>query len=291
MSTVTSLGTISIELSSPLVEVQIGKATQAQTMSLEHVSSKTIDDITMKLQCKFDCFYTTGCSISSTGEIVLIEYGYQRLMILKVDGTLKRRIPLSTPLPVDCACVDNKIVAVTFAASKQLQIINVLTETIERKISTNNACFGLCYSDGYLLYFEYGTGIQKVNMSGNCSSTLVKDHTLPHWSYVATLKEKIYYTNNSHHTVTCCSLTGEKMWEYKDQLVQSPRGVSVDKDSNVYIASAGNDSIIVLSSDGKQAKKVLGIEDGIRCPFGLAFDLKKGKLIVVNYDAPALYGL
>ncbi|CAC5399002.1 unnamed protein product [Mytilus coruscus] len=125
MSNVTSLGTISIELSSPLEVMQIGKATQAQTMSLEHVSSKTIDEITMTLQSKFDFFYTTGCSISSTGYMVLIEFGYRRLLILKEDGTLKSRIPLSTLNPVDCACVDDKTVAVTFAASKQLQIINV----------------------------------------------------------------------------------------------------------------------------------------------------------------------
>ncbi|CAG2256441.1 unnamed protein product [Mytilus edulis] len=157
MSNVTSLGTISIGLSSPLVEAQIGKATQAQTMSLEHVSSKTIDDITMTFQ--------------------------------------------------------------------------------------------------------------------------------------ATFKDKIFYTNSLKSTLTCCSLTGKMIWEYKDQSVRSSKGISVDKDSNVYIASSDNDSIIVLSSDGKHARKLLGSDDGISRPFGLVVDLKNGKLIVLDNNGVLLYGI
>lgn len=81
------------------------------------------------------------------------------------------------------------------------------------------------------------------------------------------------------------------MWEYKDKSVLSPRGIAVDKYSNVYIASASDDTIVVLSSDGKQARKLLGNDTGINNPFGLAFDDKKEKLIVVNYNGPLLYGL
>ncbi|CAC5389314.1 unnamed protein product [Mytilus coruscus] len=241
LSTVNSLGSISIESSSPLVVMQKGNEIQAQTRSLQHVPPSTINDITMTLQN---------------------------------DGT----------------CIDDKTVAVSFTNQTQIQIIKVSTKTVECTIKTAGSCYGLCYTDGYLLYCDCGRGIQKVNMSDYCSSTLVKDNTLSQWSYIATSKDKIVYTNNSHHTVTCCSLAGEKMWEYKDQSVRFPLGISVDKDSNVYIASSGNDSIIALSSDGKEARKLLGSDDGIR-PYGLAFDVKKEKIIVAYYDGPALYGL
>ncbi|CAG2192554.1 unnamed protein product [Mytilus edulis] len=265
LSTVTSLGIISIESSSPLVLMKSGKEIQAQF--LQHIPPLTINDITMTLQSKFQFNHITGCFFSSSGDIVLIDYGKRRLLILKEDGTLKSEMPLSTPQPVDGTCIDDKTVAVSFQYSNQIQIINVSTKTVDRTIKTAGNCYGLCHSDDHLLYCDTGRGIQKVNMSDNCSSTLVKDNTLSAWSYIATSKDRIFYTNNFKHTVTCCSLTGEKIWENKDQSVYRPRGISVDKDSNVYIASSGNNSIVVLSSDGKQARKLLGEDDGINNPF------------------------
>ncbi|CAC5422118.1 unnamed protein product [Mytilus coruscus] len=75
--------------------------------------------------------------------------------------------------------------------------------------------------DGYLLYCEHGRGIQKVNMSDYCSSILVKDKTLSQWSNVPTFKGKIVYTNNSQHTVTCCSLAGEKIMGIQRSITSS----------------------------------------------------------------------
>ncbi|XP_071169026.1 transcription intermediary factor 1-alpha-like [Mytilus edulis] len=289
LSTVNSLGSISIEPSSPLVVMKLGKEIQAQC--LQHIPPLTINDLTMTLQSKFQFKLITGCFFSSTGDIVLIDHGNHRLLILKEDGILKSDIPLSIQHPADGTCIDDKTVAVSFQYSNQMQIINVSANIVDRTIKMAGNCYGLCHSDDHLLYCDTGRGIQKVNMSDNCSSTLVNDNTLSTRSYVATYKDKMFYTNNSKHTVTCCSLTGEKMWEYKDQLVSSPRGIDVDKDSNVYIASYGNDSIIVLSSDGKQARKLLGSDDGISKPYGLAFDTKKENLLVANYYGPALYRL
>ncbi|XP_071169025.1 E3 ubiquitin-protein ligase TRIM71-like [Mytilus edulis] len=291
LATVTSLGIISIESSSPLVFIKSGKEIQAQTSSLQHVPPLTINDITMTLQRKLDISGITGCSISPTGDLIIIGHGNHRLQILTEDGTFKSGIPRSTQLPADGTCIDNKTVAVSVLCSNQMQIINVSANIVDRTIKTAGNGYGLCHSDDHLLYCDTGRGIQKVNMSDNCSSTLVKDNTLSAWSYVATYKDRIFYTNNSKHTVTCCSLAGEKIWENKDQLIRSPRGISVDKNSNVYIASSGNRSIVVLSPDGKQARKLLGEDDGIGDPFGLAFDVKKENLLVANFYKPALYSL
>lgn len=221
----------------------------------------------------------------------LIDNSTKRLLILNEDGTLKSDIPLSTQYPVDVTCIDDKTVAVTCYSIKQIQIINITTKKVERSIKTVGLYFGICYRDGYLLSCDTKRGIQKIHLSDTCSSNLVKDTTLSVWSYVATSEDNIFYTNSFNSTVTCCSFTGKKMWEYKDKSVLSPRGIAVDKYSNVYIASASDNTIVVLSSDGKQASKLLGNDTGINNPFGLAFDDKKEKLIVVNYNGPLLYGL
>ncbi|VDI66257.1 Hypothetical predicted protein [Mytilus galloprovincialis] len=191
LPTVTSLGSVSIESSFPLVFMKTGKEIKAQNMSCQCVPISSINDITMALQSKFQFNLITGCCFSFTEDAILVQYDYQRLLILKEDGTLKNEISLSPSTPI----------------------------------------------------------------------------------------------------VTCCSLTREKMWEYKDQLVSSPRGIDVDKNLNIYIASNGNNSVVVLSPDGKQARKLLGKDDGIGRPFGLAFDVKKENLLVVNFVEPAFYRL
>ncbi|XP_052101423.1 transcription intermediary factor 1-alpha-like [Mytilus californianus] len=289
LSTVTSFGSISVESNSPLVVLQTEKDKQAQIRTFHHAPPTTVNDIKMTLKRKFEFTCVTGCSFSSKGDIFLVDYGKIRLLILKEDGTLHSDIPLSNQNPVDVTCIDDKTVAVSFQSSNQIQIINILTKKIESMIKTTSSCQGICYADGHLLCCNTGTGIQKVKVSDNRSSTLVKDDTLSGWSFVTTSKDKIFYTNRSNNTVSCYTVTGEKKWEYKDQSVRSPRGISVDKDSNVYIASYGNNIIIVLSSDGKQVRKLLGTVDGIRIPFGLAFDVKKDKLIVANHNGPVLY--
>ncbi|XP_052087115.1 uncharacterized protein LOC127724235 [Mytilus californianus] len=291
LSTATLLGAISIESSSPLVVMKREKETQAQTRSLKHVPPSTINDITMTLQSKFNFLGITGCTFSSTGDIILIDFDNTRVRILKEDGTLKSEITLSPSGPVDGTCIDDKTVAVSCPCSNQIQIINISTKRVERRIKTTSQCFGLCYRDDYLLYCDTGRGIQKVDMAFNCSFTLVEDNTLSRLSYVATSKDNIFYTNSSNSTVTCCSLTGEKIWEYADQSVPSPYGIAVDKGLNVYIASQSSNSIFVLSSDGKQARKLLGHNEGVNTPYGLAFDVTKEKIIVVNNFDAKLYGL
>ncbi|XP_052098621.1 E3 ubiquitin/ISG15 ligase TRIM25-like [Mytilus californianus] len=291
LSSVISIGSVSVQSSPPLVVMHTGKEKQVQTRSVQLAPPSAIKDIKMKLQTNIEYTGVTGCSVSSTGDIIIIHKQSNRVLILNEDGTLRNGIPLSTRNPVDVTFIDDKKIAVSFPDSKQIQIINITTKNVERTRKTASKCYGVSYRDGQLMFCGTGKGIQSIKVSGKFTSTLVKDDTLSNWSYVATSEDKIYYTNSSHHTVTSCSLTGEKMWEYKDQSVCSPQGIAVDKDSNVYIASNDNHSITVLSSDGKQARKLLEQDDGIDNPFGLAFDVNKGKLIVANYSESAVYAL
>ncbi|CAC5379515.1 unnamed protein product [Mytilus coruscus] len=121
-----------IESSSPLVLMKTEKEAQAQTRSLKHVPPLTINDITMTLQSKYNFPGTTGCTISSTGRTILIDYNKKRVLILKEDGTLNSDIPLSPSSSADGTCIDDKSIAVSFPFSNQIQIINILTKRVER---------------------------------------------------------------------------------------------------------------------------------------------------------------
>ncbi|CAG2234973.1 unnamed protein product [Mytilus edulis] len=124
-------------------------------------------------------------------------------------------------------------------------------------------------------------------------TTVVKvdgEHT---WNYITTSKNKIYRTDPNTNTVTCYTITGQKVWEYTDaSLLEGIRGVSVDNDSNVYVVSCVSYSIVVMSPDGKDARQLLGEGNGIKSTYAIYFDTRRNILLVTDLRGPAfLYNI
>ena len=110
-------------------------------------------------------------------------------------------------------------------------------------------------------------------------SLLVKQETFPDGAYVITSGDNIYHTNRATNTVSCHKINGDKLWEFQDvAIIREPRGVAVDKDLNVYVACWGNNSVVVMSPDGKRCRTVLGESDGIDRPYAIYFDKVKKQL-------------
>ena len=63
--------------------------------------------------------------------------------------------------------------------------------------------------------------------------------------------------------------------------------MAVDIDLNVYVASEGNNRVVVISSDGKRCRTVLRKLDGIANPFAICFDKVKNNLVVCNCNGTA----
>jgi sugar lactone lactonase YvrE len=102
-------------------------------------------------------------------------------------------------------------------------------------------------------------------------------------SYVATSGDKLYYTNTTTHTVTCCDLHGTTQWKFKDQRVlQFPYGISVDNDGNVYVAGYFSNNVMVISPDGQRHRELLSSKDGLVNPCVLDYDKSTNRLLVVN---------
>jgi DNA-binding beta-propeller fold protein YncE len=72
------------------------------------------------------------------------------------------------------------------------------------------------------------------------------------------------YPSFSHKTH---KINGDKLWEFLDVArIREPNGVAIDRDLNVYVASRGNNSVVVISPDGKLCRTVLDESDGIAYP-------------------------
>jgi hypothetical protein len=221
LSIITTFGSVSIETSPPGVVIQQIKDKQAQIMSaIQHPSVKAINDIKTTLHTTFNipngnydtCI--TGCIVCSNGRMIFVDHYKRRLVILKDDDTLDRVITCSLGKPFDVTCLDDTTVAVSIDSG--IEIININSTKVERRIKISKPCHGITNHNEVLLWCEDERGIQMMKLSDDRVTTLVKQDNLPYYSYIATCEDKIYLANRASSTVTCYTIKGETLWEYKD---------------------------------------------------------------------------
>ena len=127
-----------------------------------------------------------------------------------------------------------------------------------------------------------------MKLSDGRFTTSVKQMNLPYYSYVTTCGTKIYQTNHNTSTVTCYTKKGEQLWEYKDaSVLNDPPDVTVDSNSNVFVASYTCNSVVVLEPGGRQVRQLISSDDGLSGPTGLHFDKSETSLLVSTYNRPA----
>ena len=139
------------------------------------------------------------------------------------------------------------------------------------------------------MFCKTSRGITRIQLSDNSISLLVKWEGFPNHTNVITSGDNIYHTNYTTNTVSCHKINGDKLWEFQDvAIIRKLRRIAVDRDLNVYVASESNDSVVVISPDGKNCRTVLGKSDGIDRHTAIYFDKVKNNLDVCNYNGTAI---
>lgn len=293
----TKIGDISVITKPPTITMMLDRGKQAQQMVQK--IPKTINDINLSILNKFEIskgekviniryLSITGCTIMPSGKIVFVDKTNNRLLIHNEDGLFVCEIPLSRA-PLDVTCIDENTIAVTHnIAPYHIEIINIVNKKVVNQIETSSQCYGITTERGRLIYYEAGSGIQTVDVNNkSTANTVVKDDYGELWNYVTTSEDKIYRTKNA--SVACYTVTGQTVWEYKDEsILKSVSGVAVDKDSNVYVVSNANKSIVVLSPDGKEARRLLAKENGMQEAYSIYLDKGRNFLLVTSLRGTAI---
>ncbi|XP_076103649.1 uncharacterized protein LOC143072548 [Mytilus galloprovincialis] len=290
--TIVGYGKISRSSSSFTVSMQTEKNKQAQYLVVPSIGTKTINNIHLthkkltipgvQKNSKF-----SGCTISPTGDVILVDLKYHTVFVLHQSFVFK--IKTIRP-PFDVSFIDEKNIAVSHGdyAPFEIEIINISTEQIEKQIKISKKCHGITIEQERLIYCSKGNGILSVDFCGNNACTVVEQPEMSSLNHVTASGGKLYHTNPTTDTVTCYTSIGEKVWEYNDKSVlKNIRGVTTDKDANVYVASYGNNSIVVISPDGKHARRLVGKDDGLYQPYGIYLDKVRNNLLIACYNSDA----
>ncbi|XP_063435981.1 uncharacterized protein LOC134716896 [Mytilus trossulus] len=284
LSSIASFCTVSIEKSKPNILLKTEKEKQAQIMTVPPTVHKSIHDIkvqlakTFKLSAGRHDTCITGCTINPSGKLIFADFtNNKRLVILNADGVVNGEIHLAAPY--DVTSIDDRRVAVI--QSKQIQIIDLVSKKVEKTLYVkNSSSSGISYGNDMLWFYESGKGILMLKLTEtNDPITVVNDSDTGNWNFIASFQNNIYQTNRNNNTVTCYNVSGEKVWEFKDEtVINSPRSVAVDQYSNVYVTSIGNSRIVVISPDGSQSRTLIS---GVNS-WGIDIDKERRMLMVTE---------
>jgi DNA-binding beta-propeller fold protein YncE len=169
-----------------------------------------------------------------------------------------------------------------------ITIIGIESQKVMRTISMATHIYGMAIR-GRTIYYCTGNKVLKMlNLSDRSVSDIIKSN-MSMVKYVATSRDRLYYTNWFTDTVTCCDLHGTTQWEFKDKRVlKNPCGVSVDNDGNVCVVGGNrSNNVVVISPDGQRHRQLLSSKDGLEKLHVLDYDKSTNRLLVVNESKSA----
>ena len=232
---------------------------------------------------------TTGCSLLPDGRQVLSCYKTNTVSFINTEGVElfqigKDKIGACT---YDTVYIkDTNSVAVSSggsAGNRYIAIIDIGSRKVMTTISMDTECYGMAVRGRTIYYCAGSKGLQMLNLRDKSIRNVINSD-MTYVYHVATSGDKLYYTNYNTDTVTCCDLHGTTQWKFKDsRALQSPLGISVDNDGNVFVVGYYSCNVVVISPDGQRHRELLPSEQ----PRVLDYDKSTNRLLVVNQSSAA----
>ena len=117
--------------------------------------------------------------------------------------------------------------------------------------------YGITCHGGSLIYCTHSNGIRSFNMSTRKSIEIIPGSTREFMYTYITSDNNYIYLSNTH------------------------------SNSNIYVTGSTSNNVVVISLDGKQAKQLLCISDGINNPRVIYNDEDRNHLLVANESGSA----
>ncbi|CAG2216034.1 unnamed protein product [Mytilus edulis] len=229
----------------------------------------------------------SGCVILPNGHLLIANNTHEKQLVLYSDtGEHIRDIPVCAR-PFDITVIDSNRIIVTYTDTKFIEIIDSNSFNVEKRIKLKNSCFGISIEDGRL-YLTRGNAIHILDLSGTQLDTLkVKSDSA---LYITTSRDRIFYTDCTNNSVHCCSLLGEDVWQFTNELLACPYDVAVDMYNNVYVVGYNSNNLTIIQQDGKDSRTLLTDSNGLDSPSAVYYSKEKRTLLICNENGKvALY--
>ena len=225
--------------------------------------------------------WITGCTVLSSGHIVLCDRNNLKLKLL--DTTLVLQGTLTLPdQPWDVSAVDDNNVIVTLPDKMQLQYIQVLPQMkAGRDIQLDKKCWGAEVSGDEIYttcHNDTGQGeVRILDLNGNIKRRLgIKQDGLfmfisPYYITVSQSGGKIFISDWNTAAITCMTGDGNINYQYKHDDLKWLRGLFVDAGDNVLVCENYSRTLQVITADGSKHETLLSSSDLQQQTYSVAY--------------------
>ena len=241
----------------------------------------------------------TGCTVLSSGHIVLCDYN--NLKLKSLDTTLVLQGTLTLPdRPWDVSAVDDNNVIVTLPAKMQLQYTQVLPQMkAGHDIQLDKKCYGVeVFGDEIYTTCHDNPGqgeVRILDLNGNIKRRIgiKQDGSFmfisPNYITVSQSGRKIFISDWNTASVTCMTGDGNINYQYKHDDLKWSRGLFVDAGDNVLVCGERSGTVQVITADGSKHETLLSSSDFQKLPFSVAYRDYDDTLVVGCYNHDKVY--
>lgn len=220
------------------------------------------------------------CVILNDGELVFTDYGHNRLILYSKIGNMSKFVCLRGN-PFALTAIEDRTIAISYYDLKTVEIIHVDTKKILCDFRFDMNCAGISYHDGKLVVRieRYGYHIIDLVSRQILHEVRMEGGTMP---YVSHIDGRFFCANWKTGKVSCCLIDGKQLWEFRNEILINPNGITADSIGNVFVCGYGSNNIIAISRDGLVAKQLDTFINTINAPLGIHFSKESDELLITN---------
>ncbi|CAG2214504.1 unnamed protein product [Mytilus edulis] len=220
-----------------------------------------------------------------------------QLLLFSKDGIFIKAVVSFIHSTVSTCFVRKNTVAVTLGRAYLTNLVDIEKNEVIQTVKLSHYCYGVASDGETLVISSSDSKCTRVNLN-DMSHTIIRMilNGMERLACISLFQGNIYGTIPFKNKVCCYKSTGEPLWTFQHQDIDRPEGIALDKHGFVYIASRGNNSVVVVSPDGKTCKTILSEADGIKHPWAIDINNETEMMIVSckisensNYDTAGVY--
>lgn len=228
----------------------------------------------------------TGSVSLPDGKVILTNTHHKRLKLLSTNYKVIDHVDLPGK-PYD-VCLASPIEAITsLREEKLLQFVSVEKKMkLSRQMKIGVSCYGVASQNGEVFVaciggqYENRPMLRVYNMSGRLLRVFEKGtdglqiFSSPRNIVISPDGTMLHVTDREHGMITV-GLLGTVISQYRSARLDSPRGITVDDDGNIFVSGQNSHNVVQLNAAGEEIGVVL--KDRTRCnrPQSVVY-LKKG---------------
>ena len=233
----------------------------------KHVQSSR--EVNVRLDDDNDEPWITGCAIMPNGYIVICDRINDRFRLF--DNSWVCRESLTIPGISHVSVVDPNTVIVTVPDQWKLQYVQVLPQLqVRRTIQLDSDGYAVCVSgDDIYVTCETSNGreIRVLGLDGTLKRRVSTDRKSSPWEITLSPSgEKIFFTNLKPEMVTCMTVDGQIVNQYRNDNLIDARGIYCDSEDNLFVCDYESNNVQAIGADGKKCGTLLTSSDGLVRP-------------------------